>query len=164
MANSNNISINITSNKEEYERALEQVAEKVLTEWGMQAASAARELCPVDTGLLRNSITYAVAGRPTAISSYKSSGTHATTEATKKAKTAGTKVNPVKEGRYSGQAQADMGGPRHVYIGSNVEYAPYQEIGTAKMKAQPFLRPAIEQNKDYFKSILEGELKNALQN
>jgi HK97 gp10 family phage protein len=28
-------------------------------------------------------------------------------------------------------------------IGTNVEYAPYQEFGTRYMAAQPFLRPAL---------------------
>lgn len=32
---------------------------------------------------------------------------------------------------------------REVIIGSNVEYAPYQELGTSKMKAQPFLKPGM---------------------
>lgn len=30
-------------------------------------------------------------------------------------------------------------------LGSPVEYAPYQEYGTDKMPAQPYLRPAIDQ-------------------
>lgn len=29
------------------------------------------------------------------------------------------------------------------HVGTNVEYAPYQEYGTYKMKAQPFLIPAL---------------------
>ena len=29
------------------------------------------------------------------------------------------------------------------YVGSNLEYAVYQEFGTRKMRPQPFLRPAI---------------------
>ena len=29
-------------------------------------------------------------------------------------------------------------------IGTNVEYAPYVELGTSKMAAQPFLLPALE--------------------
>ena len=29
-------------------------------------------------------------------------------------------------------------------VGSSVEYAVYQEFGTRKMNAQPFLRPAVE--------------------
>jgi HK97 gp10 family phage protein len=29
-------------------------------------------------------------------------------------------------------------------VGSNVHYAPYIELGTSRMRAQPFLRPALE--------------------
>lgn len=44
-------------------------------------------------------------------------------------------------------------------IGTNVEYAPYVELGTSKMKAQPYLKPAIEEHLDFYKSILESYLK-----
>lgn len=139
------IKVEVTSNRKEYEEALDAVAEKVLTMWGMEAESAAKKLCPVDTGLLRNSITWALAGQGVNSPSYKANDGSAS-------------------GSYSGQAQADQGGPRHVYVGSNVEYAPYQELGTSRMRAQPFLGPAIEKNQAHFREILEGELKNALQN
>lgn len=33
-------------------------------------------------------------------------------------------------------------------IGSNVDYAPFQEFGTSRMGAQSFLRPAMEKNRD----------------
>jgi len=33
-------------------------------------------------------------------------------------------------------------------VGSNVEYAPFQEMGTSKMDANPFLMPAVEKNRD----------------
>lgn len=137
------------------------VCVKVLKMWGMDLESAAKKLCPVDTGLLRNSITWAIAGSGVNNSSYNSNEVHKSTEATKKAGTSGKSVNPVKTGSYSGQAPADHGSPRSVYIGSNVVYAPFQELGTSKMKAQPFLRPAIENNKEHLKDILESELKNA---
>ena len=32
-------------------------------------------------------------------------------------------------------------------VGSNVEYAPFQEFGTSKMGAQPYLQPAIDANR-----------------
>jgi len=35
---------------------------------------------------------------------------------------------------------------RRALIGSNVEYAPYVEMGTSKMSAKPYLRPALESN------------------
>lgn len=69
-----------------------------------------------------------------------------------------------------------------VTVGSNVEYAPYVELGTGPyfevppeweqfettpgagvgksyVKPRPFLRPAIENHKDEFKKIAERELK-----
>lgn len=47
-----------------------------------------------------------------------------------------------------------------VYIGTNVEYAPYQEMGTYKMKAQPFLRPALENNVSAYQKLLEQVFKD----
>lgn len=45
-------------------------------------------------------------------------------------------------------------------IGSNVEYAPYVELGTVKMRAQPYLRPAVENHWDEYKKIIHEGLKN----
>ena len=44
-------------------------------------------------------------------------------------------------------------------IGTNVEYAPYVELGTYKMASRPFLRNAIESYADDYKRILEDGLK-----
>jgi len=41
-----------------------------------------------------------------------------------------------------------------VKIGTPVEYAPFVELGTSKMAAQPFLRPAVLQNKEAILYIL----------
>ena len=46
------------------------------------------------------------------------------------------------------------------YIGSNVEYASYVCLGTIHMKAQPFLKPAVNDHKDEYRKIIENELKN----
>lgn len=45
------------------------------------------------------------------------------------------------------------------YIGTNVEYAPYVELGTKRTKAQPYLRPAIADHVDEYKQIIQDELK-----
>lgn len=46
------------------------------------------------------------------------------------------------------------------YIGTNVEYAQYQEFGTSRQKGTPFLRPAVENHLDEYKKIAENELKH----
>lgn len=38
----------------------------------------------------------------------------------------------------------ESGGELAARVGTNVEYAPYVEFGTRRMRAQPFLRPAID--------------------
>lgn len=71
-----------------------------------------------------------------------------------------------------------------VYIGTNVEYAPYVELGTGKYypggrptpwayqdekgdwhwtrgnEAQPFLKPSVADHVETYKNIIEDELKN----
>lgn len=44
-------------------------------------------------------------------------------------------------------------GTRHVVIGTNVEYAPYVELGTRRQKPQPFLKPAAEDHASTYKGI-----------
>ena len=47
------------------------------------------------------------------------------------------------------------------YIGTNVEYAPYVELGTCRQKAQPYLRPAATEHQTTYQKIIQSELKNA---
>ncbi|QCW03568.1 HK97-gp10 family putative phage morphogenesis protein [Natrinema pallidum] len=51
-----------------------------------------------------------------------------------------------------------------VVVGTNVEYAPYQEFGTAVMDAQPYLRPALEEEKDWIVDRVETAVETAAQN
>jgi HK97 gp10 family phage protein len=48
-----------------------------------------------------------------------------------------------------------------VYIGTNVEYAPYVEEGTSRQKAKPFLKPAATQHADEYRQIFKEALTNA---
>lgn len=41
-----------------------------------------------------------------------------------------------------------------VFIGSNVEYARYEEEGTSKRPPHPYLRPAVTNNMDKWKQII----------
>lgn len=47
-----------------------------------------------------------------------------------------------------------------VYVGSNVEYAAFEEEGTSKRPPHPYLRPAVEPHMGEWKDILEEELGN----
>lgn len=40
-------------------------------------------------------------------------------------------------------------------VGTNVEYAPYVELGTSTMSAQPFLLPSLEANRSKIERCFE---------
>lgn len=92
----------------------------------------------VDTGLLRNSITYALHGKSANKGSYHSDDNS-------------------KSGSYSGTADD---GKNAVYIGSNVEYAQYVHYGTTRMIPNRFLENAVEKHQDEYKNIIKTELSN----
>lgn len=53
----------------------------------------------------------------------------------------------VRTGRLRSSITWELGGDEqspYVDIGSNVAYAPYVELGTSRMPAYPYLRPALE--------------------
>lgn len=107
---------------------------------GLTGDGYAKDLCAVDTGLLRNSTTHALSGEAPAITTYRSD-------------------DGSTSGSYSGVAPDD--GELSVYIGTNVNYGPNVELGTTKQKAQPFLKPAVANHAQTYKNIMEDELKNA---
>lgn len=65
---------------------------------------------------------------------------------------------PVDTGNLRNSITHQRTGPKEEVIGSNVEYAPYVELGTKKMKSRPFLRPAAENHAAEYKAIIENEL------
>jgi HK97 gp10 family phage protein len=48
-----------------------------------------------------------------------------------------------------------------VYIGTNVEYAPYVELGTVKMPPRPYLKPAATDHKAEYEALMKAEMENA---
>lgn len=48
-----------------------------------------------------------------------------------------------------------------VYIGTNVEYGPYVELGTSRRNPHPYLRPAAADHADEYRAILKGCLESA---
>ena len=43
-------------------------------------------------------------------------------------------------------------------IGTNVEYAPYVEMGTSRSRAQPYLKPALVNHALEYQRIFQSEL------
>lgn len=65
----------------------------------------------------------------------------------------------------TGRLRASIGTEVHedyALIGTNVEYAPYVELGTSRQDAQPYLRPAIDNNIAKIKTIMASEYKKGL--
>jgi HK97 gp10 family phage protein len=69
---------------------------------------------------------------------------------------------PVDTGRLKGTIKAQIEGTSEnpvLVLSANTDYAKYVEFGTYKMKAQPFLRPAIEYIEENAPKLFEKELK-----
>ena len=132
-------------NSEEYKSLLNQAIRRGLRAIGMTAETYAKEICPVDTGYAHNSITHALAGESTAISSYKADR--------------GKNGKPPKTGEYSGTlGEID---DNYVAIGSNVEYFIFIEEGARGREARHTLRKAATDHKDEYKQLLTDSIKNA---
>lgn len=69
---------------------------------------------------------------------------------------------PVDTGNLRGSITHEVSeGEKAVYVGTNVEYAPYVELGTSKMDAQPYLRPAATEHGDQYRQVLKSALGGA---
>ena len=74
---------------------------------------------------------------------------------------------PVDTGSLKGSIRKEIEDNRSVavkagggfYVKKDVVYAGYVELGTRRMKAQPYLRPAFTEHLTEYKSIMESELK-----
>ena len=132
-------------NTDEVLSALEKAKIRGLTAIGMTAEGHAKKKITqakaVDTGRLRNSITFAVSGESANISSY--SGDHGE-----------------EGGTYSGTAPNDK--DKAVYIGTGVEYAIGIETGShRKAGGVHFLQDAASNHTDEYKRLMEDSMKNA---
>ena len=50
------------------------------------------------------------------------------------------------------------------YIGTNVEYAPYLELGTKKIAAHHYLKRAATEHKDEYKNLTAQAIQSAINN
>ena len=78
-----------------------------------------------------------------------------------KAETYAKRLCPVDTGRLRNSITHQQYDDHTEVIGTNVEYAPYVELGTVRMKARPYLRPAAENHTGEYKTIIEAEMRNA---
>lgn len=70
-----------------------------------------------------------------------------------------TKLGAVDTGRLRGSI-SHAHDDKNAYIGTNVEYAPYVELGTKRMPARPFLKNAVANYTDNYKAIIKEGLKS----
>ena len=112
-------------------------------ELGVQIASQAKVLAPVDFGQLRNSISASSLSETKLLNDSNGEKAEA------------LETTGLKDGE--------------VYVGSNSDHTIFQEYGTIKQPAQPFLRPSAELKaqganmadivKKYNRTAMEAELK-----
>jgi len=96
-------------------------------EIGLIVEGQAKLLAPVNYGYLAASIT---------------TQAHDIGTAPDEPKKGGTPLGP-DPGRPSRMEIDRPSNPNVVLVGTPVDYAPWQEFGTGRMEAQPFLRPAL---------------------
>nr|DAO63020.1 MAG TPA: putative tail component [Caudoviricetes sp.] len=129
--------VDVQDNTEEVLGAMAEQLGVGLEEIGLLAEGYAKRLCAVDTGRLRNSITHATAAY-SGVGTYQDNRGNSFTDAT-----------------ANGTPEENA-----VYIGTNVDYAVYVEMGTVHTPAQPFLKPAATEHSDEYKRVLEAALRD----
>lgn len=128
--------IDFTDNSDEVLEELEKAIERAATAIGMTAETYAKLDCPVDTGRLRNSITYAT--------KENSGHTHTYSD---------------ENGNSYSQNVGEVTG-HDVYIGSNVEYMPFVELGHHSYTGKHILRNAAANHAEEYKRILKESMEN----
>ena len=137
--------VDYKDNSQQILAALEKGKRNALTAIGASAETHTKENITadklVDTGRLRNSITYATGD-------YSGIGTY--TDNKKK--------------KYSDAKARNTPKDDEVAIGTNVEYAPYLELGTKKIAAHHYLKRAATEHKDEYKKLTAQAIKTAINN
>lgn len=147
--------IEVKDNTKEAIDAKDKAIEAALEIVGGKLERYAKQQCPVDTGLLRNSITYCLDGK----------SPHKAQQGAKK----GGKSKKDKYGdkmpKYDGQMPEEPDGNRAVYVGTNVEYAPIVEMSEKAHHNPPgkahFLRDSLSQHINEYNKTISDVLKKA---
>jgi hypothetical protein len=134
--------VEFRDNTNEVLEALAKAKHRGLKAIGMTAERHAKKdpNMPVDTGLARNSITFALSGEEARSKEYKSD-------------------DGTEQGEYNGTAEGKKG--ESVYIGSNVQYFPFIELGSRMINARHVLQNAASNHGEEYKRLMEESLKNA---
>ena len=137
--------VDYKDNSQQILSALEKGKRNALTAIGATAETHTKENITadklVDTGRLRNSITYATGD-------YSGIGTY--TDSNKKSYSDATARNTPKDDE--------------VGIGTNVEYAAYTELGTQHITAHHYLKRAVTEHQDEYKKLAVEAIKTAINN
>lgn len=157
MAHSFNIKVD--SHIDDIEAAVENKINLALDLMGDTVEGYAKEDCPVDTGLLRNSITHVLGGGSVNSTYHASYGSNRV--GGKRVSASSLDAGSVRIGSVSGTMGTS--GDRCCYVGTNVEYAPYVEfldryrhdVGKAH-----FLRDGAQNHVNEIKAIAETTLSS----
>ena len=79
------------------------------------------------------------------------------------AETYAKKATPVDTGRLRNSISHTVDGEA-AYIGTNVEYAPYVELGTSRAKAHHMLQKAATEHSAEYKRLAEDAIQSAINN
>ena len=79
------------------------------------------------------------------------------------AETYAKQETPVDTGRLRNSISHTVDGEA-AYIGTNVEYAPYVELGTSRAKAHHMLQKAATEHSTEYKQLAEDAVKSAINN
>lgn len=136
--------ITFTDNSDEVLAALKDQMSVALEAIGQKAEGYAKGLCPVDTGRLRNSISHTISGAGEISRVYSDNGKASAKHSF---------------GQTIGSAE---GTEKTAFIGTNVEYAPYQELGvpSRNIKAHHFLKKAASDHGSEYAAIARQYLKD----
>ena len=129
----------VNDNTKKILNELDSTVDKTLKAIGIAAVGYAAPITPVDTGLARNSITFALHGKKPDKGSYADNSGNQRSE-------------------YKGNAPEQK---RTVFIGSNVEYFEGLEEGQGGRAGYHMLRKAVTEHGDEYKNLTEKYLKEA---
>lgn len=137
---SNIINIRINDHTGDVRRAVNEKKGLALSLMGEVVEGYAKDDCPVDTGLLRNSLTHGPGRGAPKITSYRADN---------------PKPGRPSSGSYPGSLDGDVDCE---YVGSNVEYAQYVEFGdrSHRVGKAHFLRDAGQNHTDELRDTAQA--------